>query len=75
MLIVGVFTIFLILAKGECVLGSFSKKKSFLYRNILITAFIFIAEIIYISYMLLILLKMINNKEYTDMSYCIGLTF
>ena len=67
--IAGLFSIFIFLSKGECLLGLFFKNRSFKFRNILIFLFLLIAGVIYTAYSF----RLILYEDYVIYNYSMRL--
>ena len=60
----GAFGILLVLAKVQCILGVRSDKRSFEFRNTVVSVLVFIAGVMYIVYMSLSLKFGLHHKQY-----------
>ena len=67
--VAGFFNIFIILAKGECLLGLTTNKRSFKFRNIFIFIFVLTAGIVYTAYSS----RLIIIEDYSMYQYTFGL--
>lgn len=64
LLALGAFGVFLVLAKLQCILGVRSNKRSFEFRNTVISVLVFAAGVMYIIYMSLSLKFGLRHKQY-----------